>query len=449
MTFRIKRKSKSRKVYKRNKTKRKRSTRRKYLNRRRVTRSKKGGMYQQPKKQNTRTDEYVRQSQIYERDQRAILRNQRTKERIEAEKARIEAEKARAAPSMDLLKNGKRQGFDEFCINGPDYLYNEDYKKLSEYYSTLSKKSPVKKQIKDLLDPEKINNRSGKLRCETGFYVFEELQGTVSPEKIDKLLKFVIVKMEGTENYMILWSYANMLNYDYADEYFKKWIDYTPSSEISIRSSPKEVVLITREIIKIIEQMYGRLLVNNNLLLTKSYASDTYNRIINEFFSREGNDMANTVFICPIYEIPHSAIANHYEGVELEKTRDTGEIAIYAGLEGVFYHHDPHDTLYFVIGNLSGHYKTPKSRMEFVKEILEQYGYANIRIIEDPLPPSNPSSMESDDSDVPREEYRRFITNDNNITTFEAALARLNEANTDPVQVPVMPAYSQETDDDI
>jgi hypothetical protein len=86
--------------------------------------------------------------------------------------------------------------------------------------------------------------------------------------------------------------------------------------------------------------------------------------------------------------------------------------------------------------------------MSFVKEVLDAYyGYINIRIIEDPLPPSPPSSIDSDSSDTgPREEWRRFITNDPRITSFQDALQKLNSADQTPVNDPSthIVSFSQE-----
>jgi len=354
---------------------------------------------------------------------------------------------------LGILPNQKRSKNEnpQFCVIGADYLFSQDYKDIVDYYQKLSRGSKEKKPLKDLFDSFEIENRAGKVRCESGYYTFSELPSPTEQSLTDKLLKFVVVENNETHEAMVLQSYANMLNYDYAEEFFKKWIDRS-SSKIFIRKKPKIVVLLTREKISEIEgdSRFTSRLVNGNLLLTKSYYPQTYDAIIYEFFFGKRFDMANTVVVCPTYEIPHSAIAANYNGEkELKTSEDGREVAVYAGLEGVFYHGDPNNTLYFVIGNLSGHYKTPKSRMEFVKTVLEQYGYTNIRIIEDPSPPSPPSSIDSDDSDAPREEYRRFITNDPRITNFEEALARLNAADTTPVQVPVMQGFSQEEEMDI
>ena len=252
--------------------------------------------------------------------------------------------------------------------------------------------------------------------------------------------------------YRILLAYASMLNFDYTEYHIKKWldqnIDHTGNIIYSIRQTPKNVELITQEIIKNIERSYSNRLVNGNLLLTKSFRPDVYDEIINEYFSKihPHINKNNTVFLLPSYEISHSCIANNFRDVQLQMSTDEGieRPLIYGGFEGVFYKNDENDQLYFVIANLSGHFKTPKERMNsLLKPLLEEYGYIG-EIIDDPPPPTPPSSQDSDSSDAPREEYRRFITNDPDITTFENALARLNAANITPVKGQINPSYSQE-----
>jgi hypothetical protein len=77
--------------------------------------------------------------------------------------------------------------------------------------------------------------------------------------------------------------------------------------------------------------------------------------------------------------------------------------------------------------------------MEFVKDILETYGYEGIVIL-DPSPQSHQSSdsssqsSQSSDSDSEtREDYRRVATNCSNITTFEEAISILNSATQTPI----------------
>jgi hypothetical protein len=331
-------------------------------------------------------------------------------------------------------------------VDGADYELNPLYQSLIDQMKIEPDhtKSERFKEIK-----EEIDRRAGLLRDENGIFVTHDLPKKNENFNIltDKLLKFVVVYNIETQKHMILWSYATIKNFNYANDFLIKWIDYDSNGRLFIRETPKKVRLLTREIITEIESdpTFSSRLVNRNLLLTKSFNPKTYDEIINEYFSERYN-MANTVVVCPIYEMPHSGIANHYTHKDklLMSAEGIPRAQIFAGLEGVFYHGDPDNTLYFVIGNLSGHYKTPKSLMESVKQILDQYGYIDSRIIEDPLPPSPPSSIDSDDSDAPREEYRRFITNDPRITTFQEALTRLNAADVTPVEVLTSPSFSQE-----
>lgn len=333
----------------------------------------------------------------------------------------------------NLANNQNKQISSLTCVNGPDYVELPGYCDFLAYIEGL----PVEREErnKGAKIVEEVDKRRGLLRGENGRNVFKNL----GPEiLINKLIKMVIVLVG--ENYMILWSYANMLNYNYAEDYFKKWVTNNGNGTFNILQTPKQVVLITRKIIRDIEIKpdITSQLVSKNLLLTRSYYPNIYNNIINQYFSPSYN-MENTVFICPIYEIPHSAIANDFNGRQLQMS---GEVIprplIYAGLEGVFYMKKKKKTRYFVIANLSGHYKTPKNRMPFVAWVLETYyNYTGIRVIPDPLPPSPTSSVSSIDSNSsdagPREEWRRFITNDPDIITFGQALQKLDLADSTPV----------------
>jgi hypothetical protein len=119
---------------------------------------------------------------------------------------------------------------------------------------------------------------------------------------------------------------------------------------------------------------------------------------------------------------------------------------VFLGAEGLFYHRD--GKLCFIICNLSGHFKTPKERMDILRLILKynyRYVYDDYEIRElEPTPIASSSlSSSSQESDEPRRpDYRVIITNDPYITTFEEALAILNAADTFPVQGPTNDPYS-------
>jgi hypothetical protein len=427
---------KSRKVYKKNMNKisrrrRKRVTKRILNRKQRVTRKVKGGG---PKRKINIVDP------VKETKKLAIdtFSNEPSDEEVIQENRQMSEEEGKILEEalLSLPNNQNKAIRSSFCVNGPDYFEIPGYCEFLAYTDKLPKREEEKIYRAEEIKRE-IYKRRGLLRRESGFYSFQELR---RPEyiaiQLNKLIKMVFVKKTNGE-YMILWSYANMLNYNYAEDYFKKWVTNNGDGTFTILSVPKDVVLITREIIEDIERdrRFNGSLVNGNFLLTRSYYPNIYNNIINQYFSSSGYDMTNTVFICPIYEISHSAIANNYNGPQLQMSDEViRRPLIYAGLEAVFYRKD--GKLYFVIANLSGHYKTPKDRMEFVKQVLERYyGYANIRIISDPPPSTPPSSIDSDDSSSePRVEWRRFITNDDSITTFNEALDVLNSADQNPVK---------------
>lgn len=448
MTFRIK----SKKVYARARNRNKFSRR----GRKRVTRRVSNRRRKQKQKRVTRkgggpkrtirpaAQEQEKRDKAARKLEQAALEKAALEQAVIQENSQMLEEFAKLA---ELRNNQHREIQSSSCVNGPDYFELPGYCEFLAYIESLT----GEEREKSAKIVEEVNKRKGLLRGEIGRNVFQELP---RPEyiafQLDKLIKMVIVNVAG--KYTILWAYANMLNYNYAEDYFKKWVTNNGDGTFTIQSDPKEVVLITRKIIEDIEKdpRFIRLLVSKNLLLTRSYNLKNYDTIINLYFSTLGYDMANTVFICPIYEIPHSAIANDYKGRQLQTMSMSDEVIprplIYAGLEGVFYMRDGKKC--FVIANLSGHYKTPKDRMEFVKEVLEKnYGYLDITELSDPPPQSPPSSIDSDSSDAgPREEWRRFITNDPSITTFPEALDKLNSADSTPVVDPSthIVSFSQE-----
>ena len=376
----------------------------------------------------------IKEAAIKEAREQAARDAEALEQAVIQENNQMPAEETRIL--TNLANNQHREIQSSSCVNGPDYFKLPGYCEFLAYIESL----PVEEKEEAKTIVAEVNKRRGLLRGENGYNVFKELlRAEYLVIQPDKLIKMVIVNVGGS--YMILWSYANMLNYNYAEDYFKKWVTKKDDGTFTIRSVPKEVVLITRKIIEDIEKdpRFIRLLVSKNLLLTRSYDLKNYDTIINLYFSTLRYDMANTVFICPIYEIPHSAIANNFNGRQLQMSEEfIRRPLIYAGLEGVFYMKDGDETMYFVIANLSGHYKTPKDRMEFVAWVLNTYyGYREITYIPDPPPPDPSSSFDSDSSDSsdagPREEWRRFITNDPAITTFEQALQKLNSADSTPV----------------
>lgn len=431
MTLGFKIKSKSKKVYAKARNRNKFSRRgrkmvskrvlKKGRSRRRVTR--KGGFMRGggPKRKPTaaaKNTAAIKEAREQEALEQAVIRENN---QMPTEETRI---------LTNLANNQHREISSLTCVNGPDYFELPGYCEFLAYIEGL----PVEEREKGAQIVEEVNKRRGLLRGKNGYNVFKEL----GPEiLINKLIKMVIVNVGGS--YIILWSYANMLNYNYAEDYFKKWVT-NGDGTFTILQTPKQVVLITREIIREIESVpaFTRRLVSKNLLLTRSYDLKNYDTIINLYFSTLEYDMANTVFICPIYEIPHSAIANNFNGRQLQMSEEVIQRPlIYAGLEGVFYMKDEDETRYFVIANLSGHYKTPKDRMSFVAWVLETYyNYTGIRVILDPQT-SSVSSIGSDSSDSsdagPREEWRRFITNDPDIITFGQALQKLDLADSTPV----------------
>ena len=366
---------------------------------------------------------------------------------IEAVEASIELAVAEA--ELKALQNTQHRVISSSAdVNGPDYQDLPRFQEFETYVAGLPEGS--EKGRGDEIIAE-IERRAGSVRSSEGQYTFSELpRSNAIPFGIEfgRLVKLVIVKREAEDRYIILRGNANMVHTNYAEDFFKKWVDFIDGKFI-MRREEKIVIPITREIIAEIE---GRLkgtgrLTNNNLLLTKSYNPGKYDIIIKEYLaSKYPENINNITDISSMYEIPHSAIANNYRGVPLQMSGEAiPRPLIYAGLEGVFYQDPETESLCFIICNLSGHYKTPKDRMEFVKDILETYGYTDINIL-NPTPQSSQSSQSSDsDSDSgSREDYRRIATNCSNITTFEEAISILNRANQTPIVGPQAQSFSQQ-----
>jgi hypothetical protein len=365
-------------------------------------------------------------------------------------------------PPLDNTKLGFQQGVStSACILGPDFSQSPEYQALLTKFSSTAKTSTAKKKgIKktEKNDPyeafkiikKNIESRSGQVRCERGPYEIFEFPRyrTRNPLQENKRLKFVVVK-NAVGKFIILMAYAYMPNYNYTEEYLLKWTDKMSDGSIRVRTAeegPKNVVTITPEIIPTIED-YCREedipLEWDSLLMTKSINPELYKTIIQGSFSRQG-DISNTIFLTTINEISHSALPNNFR----PPIQRNGIVPlVFLGAEGLFYRNRD-GKLCFIICNLSGHFKTPKVRMDILRLILKyNYGYVydhdEIRELEPTPIASSSLSSSSQESDEPRRpDYRVIITNDPYITTFEEALAILNAADTFPVQGPTHNPYS-------
>ena len=375
-------------------------------------------------------------------------------------------------PSLENRKLECRKGDDTSCnISGPDFLKSPEMEALQKYAkkledtakksksATQSKKATqLKKEIKKSFQ-EEITKRIGLVRSKEGPYIihtFPMYNEELTLEE-DIRIKFVVIKVNG--KFIILMAYANMLNYHYVEEFLKKWTAKNADGTIRIRNTPKEVFLITPQVIKDIERfcrVRGFELEWNSLLWTKTVNPDYYQHIINEYLVSIGKSPENTVAVTSIEEISHSALPINYkqQHSEEEIAIATDEItmipSVYLGCEGVFYR-NRRGKLCFIICNISGHYQTPKERMAILRLILKyNYGYEadddEIRVLfPEPEPPSSDSdsnSQSSTGSSEQRDDYRSILTNDPDITGFIDALEKLNGASTTPVVGPTKVPFS-------
>jgi hypothetical protein len=398
-------------------------------------------------------------------------------------KTEEELELERLEDSLESIRNQKLgiQSAADIpnCVIGPDYSQSPEYIALRTVYGARFEAEKNQKATKGKATKGKatkgkaidasyeafkniekmIRQRLGQVRCEAGPYRIFEFPRYKESSLLEQniRLKFVVVKDENNK-FMILMSYANMPNINYVEENLLKWTDKTPDGSIIPRTNiqgPKKVIEITSDIIKDIEKFCrenGISLRWDSLLMTKSMNSDSYNNIIQRYFGERMSPykLQNTVFIMRIDEISHSALANNFRDKPIQKDR-SGIHLVYLGCEGVIYYKN--GKLYFIICNLSGHFKTPAERMAYLRLILKyNYGYNEdeIRELFPDAPPqpqaqaSDSDSDGSDDDDSLRPDFRRFLTNDPDIQTFAQALIRLNQADITPRQGPVHTPYSQE-----
>jgi hypothetical protein len=395
-------------------------------------------------------------------------------------------------PPLRNTKLGFRQGQDiSACILGPDFGDSEAYRKMlikfggqwDEEQKSNQKLIQMGDRIKILPNTPADNPyeafkvikkniedlRSGKVRCNLGPYKISEFPRYDSRYhlQLNKRLKFVVVKDFHTKKFIILMSYAYMPNHNYTEDYLLKWTHTNADGTIRVRTSeegPKIVIEITPRIIPTIEAYWrevcrvrqldsDKYLEWDSLLMTRSFKPALYKEIIEQYFSEvEGVDLKNTAFLTSIDEISHSALANNFAGRGKKLEEDSFKIPlVFLGAEGVFYT-NAQGKQCFIICNLSGHFKTPKERMDILRLILKHnYGYVNedgtpyeIRELE-PIPLASASSSSSQDSDERRPDYRDCLTNDPNIRNFLEALAILNRADTTPIQGEVYTPYSAPT----
>ncbi len=328
----------------------------------------------------------------------------------------------------------------QFCVNGPDFQINENYRALLNYFQNNSEMAEINKtKISFLI--EGMNERAGLIRTEEGQYSF-----TYLPIKTDasfpfgQLLKFVVVQ-DKNGMYTLVYGNARMPNVNYAEEFFLKWTDKI-NNVWSIRDFPKKVVYITDEIIQDIEKFARRNSLRlewDQLLATKSLNQPMYEDIMQAYFN-ETNGQRNysdpdTGFMLSSYEVSHSALANGLTNIGMSNEARQRAL-IYAGCEGVFWRNKS-GKICFVIANRSGHYQTPKEYLEYIIPIMQALRYRKTVLIKNPEPKSDltrsysSSSSSSDSEDDSK--YIWYISNCLNKNDYVAARDKLEFAVTTPV----------------
>ena len=376
----------------------------------------------------------------------------------------IHANHLRERIVMTALPNSKFRSrdpsADSLCYsNGPDGVYMKEYDYLERFFNSPDNIREYADAHADFINVrDEILPRQGKVRCQEGIHKAFEFPSprsrSIEPLELGNRLKIVVVQHKRADDYIVLMTNAYMENYNYAGAHILKWTDADSRGNVTIRKHAKDVELIDPGLLKNIED-WGRVPPRmytyppwGMLLGMKTEYPEEYNLIITKYFVENGlireDQLKDTVFLDTINEISHSAIPYMYD-VEQMKTDVHHVPLVFIGAEAVFYE-DDYGKLCFVICNLSGHFKTPQSRMQILIRILvRDYGYSeDDLILLYPPPPPPPSSQDSDASE-PRKDYRAFVSNVEGMTFQEAAeiLRRSKGNNAHPVIGPVDLPLSQ------
>jgi hypothetical protein len=347
-------------------------------------------------------------------------------------------------PHMEPLPNKNidedREPFidDPSYSDGPDRSYISEYGDLQYKFKSADNRSAYPDAYRDFLKLQKnMLKRQGEVRSERGPFVASQFpsseQTTISPLELDHRLKLVVVKREGSDDYIVLMTHAYMENYNYVGEYILKWTD-TDGGNITIRTHAKDVKTINPDTLhKIIQHANEKFGSRHNLDSfneLKSLDQTEYYDIIRDYFGISEEVPAKDILFLRTYnEISHSAIPYMFREPIQKDAHDMP--LVFIGAEGVFYENSSRK-LCFIIVNRSGHYKTPKQRMDNLKLILQrEYGY-----------------QDSDIKLFDAHGHYQYMTNDNEIHGFEDAedylddLEKVSTFTVEPSPELIAPRYS-------
>jgi hypothetical protein len=330
----------------------------------------------------------------------------------------------------------------DIYVLGGDYGYSSEWEQILDEYP---KRNIVKRfnkksvsEIPEIIRAE-MEKRKGKIRCPFGQISFNELPDydDLSDDfPYNNLLKFVIVLDSDTNEFIIIWSRANILHIDYAEEYIKKYFD--DSFKYLKTGNRKIPVYITPDIIEVINSEQQVKVPGFNLLWERSMNARNYNRIVTEYLTRtQGFNPATHIHLLPRPEVSHSCLANNFNGHNLVSAQD-GRANIYGGFEAVIINRT------IIVNDQSGHYQTDRNTLiTLLYQLLESKGYTDLVIL---VPPPD------------KPHYRTYITNNPEIyldavsgtyneNAYNRARSSMRDANTDSnprTSNQVELAYSQE-----
>jgi hypothetical protein len=343
----------------------------------------------------------------------------------------------------------------DLYVLGGDYGYSQEWNSiLQKYPVTISKVSSVKRFNKKSVPKPKIpeiiraemEKRKGKIRCPFGQISFNELPDYADLPRdfpYDNLLKFVIVLDADTNEFIIIWSQANILHIDYAEEYIKKYFDDNLNYIGANPENRKIPVYITPDIIEAINSEQRLRDDSFNLLWERSMNAINYNRIVTEYLTRtQGFNPATHIHLLPRPEVSHSCLANNFNGHNLKLAED-GQANIYGGFEAVIFDNT------IIVNDQSGHYQTNRNTLiTLLKDLLEAKGYTGLVILVPPPDKPHYRTYITNNPDI----YQNAVSGIYNEAAYNEARRTMGDANRDANSAnnaQVNPPFSQDIDMDI
>jgi hypothetical protein len=324
----------------------------------------------------------------------------------------------------------------ELYVLGGDYLHSPEWQQILEKY-------PEGDDIGNKIRQD-MEIRMGTVRCPKGQIVFNELPDAHNlPDDFpyDYLLKFVIVKKISRntklDDFIIIYSQANLTNLDYAEDYMAKYFD----EKLNFHNTGKNIIYITPDIINAINLEQQQRDPTFNLLWERSMNGNNYNAIITEYLIRtEQFNPETDVYLLPRSEISHSCLPNNFKRFPLEMSKEEGirRPNIYGGFEAVIYKRieNGEEKIYIIVNDQSGHYQTKQETLlNLLQTLLEEKGYGKFTILFPPRDkPEYRTYITNDPKNIPQRPFTRAVAQGRhfyNKKSYNETRRQMQEANTD------------------